>query len=98
MDKKEQIEKLAKELRFLQESLEAAVGSKDEFERGKKRVESRLEILRNEPDEPESPESDTEEGAESLKGRTAEGVPSDDASEQEQSSDENRAQGFRDIG
>ena len=98
MDKKEQIEKLEQELRFLQESLEAAVVSKDEFERGKKRIESRLEILRNEPDEPESQESDTEERTESLKGRVAEGVPSEDASEQEQSPDENRAQGFRDIG
>ncbi|MBI2576068.1 hypothetical protein HYV84_02555 [Candidatus Woesearchaeota archaeon] len=96
MDKKEQIEKLEQELRFLQESLEAAVVSKDEFERGRKRIESRLEILRNEPDEPESQESDREEGTESLKGRTAEGAR-EDASGQEQSPEEDRGEGFRDI-
>lgn len=48
MDDKTQKEKLEQELRFLKESFEAEVISKDEFEKGKKRIEKKLnEIMQS---------------------------------------------------
>lgn len=54
---KEQKERLQQELRFLKESLEADIISKDEYERGKERIERKLKEL----EEPEKEEEVKEE-------------------------------------
>ena len=43
---KEQRERLEQELRFLKESLEADVISKEEYERGKERIERKKQFLK----------------------------------------------------
>ena len=45
MDDKQQIERLEQELRFLKESFEAEVISKEEYEKGKDRIEKKLKEL-----------------------------------------------------
>ncbi len=70
----QQKERLEQELKFLEESLEAEVISKDEFERGKERIERKIreleevpeeetptEEIKEEPREAETPEPQTEE-------------------------------------
>ncbi len=47
----EQRERLEQELRFLKESLEADVISRDEYERGKERIEKKLEEVGERPEE-----------------------------------------------
>jgi len=70
MDDKTQKERLEQELRFLKESFEAEVISKDEFEKGKGRIEKKLKDIENQEKEqkPENEEkaedSKTEESAE----------------------------------
>jgi len=53
--------RLEQELRFLKESLEAEVISKEEYEKGKERVENRLQQLKDEPEPDISPEQEKEE-------------------------------------
>jgi len=48
---KEQRERLEQELRFLKESLEADVISKEEYERGKERIERKLKEIEQQPEE-----------------------------------------------
>ena len=51
MDEKTQKERLEQELRFLKESFEAEVISKEEFEKGKERIEKKLKELQSIPTE-----------------------------------------------
>ncbi len=97
MDKKEQIEKLEQELRFLQESLEAAVVSKEEFERGKKRIESRLDILRNEPDDQDESQASSPGQEPESNSRGMEEDTSEANSGEERRNQESQGAGFRDI-
>ena len=47
MDDKSQRERLEQELRFLKESFEAEVISKEEFKKGKDRLEEKLKEIQN---------------------------------------------------
>ena len=47
MDDKTQKERLEQELRFLKESFEAEVISKEEYEKGKERIERKLKEIQN---------------------------------------------------
>jgi len=60
---KEQRERLEQELRFLKESLEADVISKDDYERGKERIERKLKEIEERPEEKveEEPKEEKEE-------------------------------------
>ena len=51
MDDKTQKERLEQELRFLKESFEAEVISKEEFEKGKDRVEKKLNEIKKSKEE-----------------------------------------------
>ncbi|MBU0628122.1 MAG: hypothetical protein ABIE22_03330 [archaeon] len=48
----DQKQRLEQELRFLQESLEADVISKEEYERGKERIDAKLKEIESQPEEP----------------------------------------------
>ena len=65
MDDKTQKERLEKELRFLKESFEAEVISKEEFEKGKDRLEKKLRSLegseKKQSKEPKKAETKKEE-------------------------------------
>lgn len=61
MDDKSQRERLEQELRFLKESFEAEVISKEEYERGKERVEKKLKGTENEPKQKEEPKEQQKE-------------------------------------
>lgn len=70
MDEKTQRERLEQELRFLKESYEAEVISKEEFEKGKERIELKLKEINNDKKEGEFKDEDTdtkESGKESIK-------------------------------
>ena len=56
MDDKTQGERLEQELRFLKESFEAEVISKEEFEKGKTRIEQKLNEINQSPSEPNDTE------------------------------------------
>lgn len=68
---KEQKERLEQELRFLKESLEADVISKDEYERGKDRIERKLKEIEEKPEEApkieEEPIKEKQEEKEEIK-------------------------------
>ena len=82
----EQKNRLEQELKFLSESLEADVISKDEYERGKERIEMKITELEQETPVEEKPveEKPVEESTESQKSEEVEAKPqSESPSEQE---------------
>ncbi|MBI3027564.1 hypothetical protein HYY70_05630 [Candidatus Woesearchaeota archaeon] len=66
MDNKTQKERLEQELRFLKESFEAEVISKEEFEKGKVRIEKKLKEIERSGLEQKKQESKIEETAEKI--------------------------------
>lgn len=64
MDDKTQKERLEQELRFLKESFDAEVISKEEFEKGKDRIEKKLKEIQNQAKEQISEEPQPETAAE----------------------------------
>lgn len=66
MDDKTQKERLEQELRFLKESFEAEVISKEEYEKGRERIERKLEETKSSATEHPSPEQKEEQEKEKI--------------------------------
>ena len=83
----EQKERLEQELRFLSESLEADVISKDEYEKGRERIERKLKEIEEKPEEPEQVKEeqkikDTEKSE--ISGTTHRGFPTSEPKSSEE--------------
>lgn len=75
MDDKSQRERLEQELRFLKESFEAEVISKEEFEKGKDRIERKLkEIKANEKEAPQPKEEPKKEQDSAIEQKSGEKI------------------------
>ena len=74
MDDKSQKERLEQELRFLKESFEAEVISKEEFEKGKERIDKKLKEIQNSASEKSSEEPKTIEKEEQEKPKIDEAI------------------------
>lgn len=74
MDDKTQKERLEQELRFLKESFEAEVISKEEFEKGKERIEKKLKEIQHLVNEKSSEESKITEKKEEEKRKIDEAI------------------------
>ncbi|MEK6942785.1 MAG: hypothetical protein AABX00_01855 [Nanoarchaeota archaeon] len=86
-----QKERLEQELRFLKESFEAEVISKEEFEKGKERIEKKLSVLNAE--KPAEPKPEEPVNAE----KTANGQEDDDYKKENASVQQEKAQSNEDV-